>query len=139
MTSIRLSAPSGRLLSGMILSFSLIFCSIGGFGCATQKPPVEPQMASPDKVATVRESIQKSKPGSLVGQVIATFQQYAAVADIPVKDVKLGQTIAFIDADGNPVNNGTVARIVDDTLHVKFDATGKRPVQRGDLAVVLKD
>ena len=140
MTSICLSAPSRRLLSCVILSCGLALCAIGASGCAAPKPaPVEPQMAAPDKVTLIRESIQKTKPGSMVGQVIATFQLYAAVADIPVKDVKLGQTINFVDTDGNPVNVGTVARIVDDTLHVKFDPTGKRAVQRGDLAVLLKD
>ena len=138
MTSICLSAPSRRLLGGLILSCGLLACSLVAVGCATPKPPVEPQMASPDKVATIRESIQKSKPGSLVGQVITTFQLYAAVTDIPVKDVKKGQTITFTDPDGNPINNGTIAEIVDDTLHVKFDPTGKRAVQRGDLAVILK-
>ena len=138
MTSIRLPAPARRSFCGTILSCSLMLAAFAT-GCATKTAPAEPQLAAPDKVAAFRESIQKSQPGSLVGPVIATYQQYAAVADIPVKDVKIGQTITFVDPEGHPVNNGSVARIVDDTLHVKFDPAGKRPVQRGDLAVVLKD
>jgi hypothetical protein len=138
MTSIFLSAPLRRVVSGMILSCGLLLGLGNLTGCAT-KTPSEPQAVPPEKIATLRESIQKNKPGSLVGPVIATYQLYAAVGDIPVKEVKLGQTITFVDPDGNPINNGTVANILEDTIHVKFDATGKRPVQRGDLAVILKD
>ena len=138
MTSIFVSAPLRRLLSGMLVSCGLVLGLGNLTGCAS-KTPSEPQAAPPEKIATLRESIQKNKPGSLVGPVIATYQLYAAVADIPVKEVKLGQTITFVDPDGNPINNGTVASILDDTIHVKFDPTGKRPVQRGDLAVILKD
>jgi hypothetical protein len=138
MTSIFLSAPLRRVARGMIFSCGLLLGLGNLTGCAS-KTPSEPPGAPPEKIATLRESIQKNKPGSLVGPVIATYQLYAAVADIPVKEVKLGQTITFVDPDGNPVNNGTVASILEDTIHVKFDATGKRPVQRGDLAVILKD
>ena len=138
MTSIRLSAALRCILSGMILSCGALF--IGGVvGCQSQPKTVDPQVAAPEKVASVRETIQKNQPGSLVGQVIETYQQYAAVGDIAVQDVKVGQTITFLDADGNPINNGSIKVIVGDTLHVKFDATGKRPVQKGDLALWLKE
>jgi len=140
MMPICLSAPFRRHFAGMILSCIMLLGLVHGTGCAPKPlPPVEPQMAGPEKVAVVRESILKSKPGSLIGQVVATFELYAAVTEIPVKEIKLGDTITFVDTDGNPVNNGTIARIVDDTLHVKFDPTGKRPVQKGDLAVWLKE
>ena len=112
---------------------------IGIPACAPKNPPVDAQMTPADQVAALRESIQKSKPGSLVGQVLTTYEQYAAVTDIPTKEVAIGQTISFLDAKGDPINNGTIARIIDDTLHVKFDTNGKRPVQKGDIAVLLKD
>lgn len=141
MMSIRLSAPFRRHFAGLILTCGMLLGLAHGTGCATKPlPPVEPPIVGPEKIAAVRESILKSKPGSLIGQVIETFELYAAVTEIPVKAIKLGDTLTFIDPDGNPVNNGTIAVIVDDnTLHVKFDPTGKRPVQKGDLAVWLKE
>ena len=140
MMPIRLSTPFRRCLTGMLLSCGALLGLAGVTGCAPKAVvPAEPQMTAPDKIISMRESMQKSKPGSLVGQVVATFELYAAVTEIPVKEVKIGETITFVDADGNPVNNGSIARIVDDTLHVKFDPTGKRPVQKGDLAIWLKE
>jgi hypothetical protein len=124
----------------LIAAAPLVLC-----GCQShpKEPPPEPPppVATADKIAAIRESIQKGQPGSLVGQVIAVstvYGPYAAVADLPVQDVKVGQVVTFLDADGNPINNGTVMAIVGDTLHVKYDPAGKRPVQAGDLAVWLK-
>ena len=114
-------------------------------GCQSKpKEPLSeptPPVATADKIAAIRESIQKGQPGSLVGQVIETstvYGPYAAVADLPVQDVKVGQVITFVDGDGNPINNGVVMAVVGDMLHVKYDPAGKRPVQKGDLAVWLK-
>ncbi len=141
MMTICLSASFRRHFTTSILSCGLLLSLAHIAGCAPKVVPVivEPPIAGPDKVTELRESIQKSKPGSRVGQVVATFELYAAVSEIPVKDVKIGDTLTFLDATGNPINNGTIARIVEETLHVKFDPTGKRPVQKGDIAVWLKE
>ena len=72
--------------------------------------------------------------------MIATITDppYTAVSDLPLQEVKEGQTITFVDIQGNPVNNGTVMKVVGDSVHVKYDKAGKRPPQKGDLAVWLK-
>ena len=98
-------------------------------------------MPSADKVAAYREKMTKLKPGSVVGTVVANNSNgnLAAVADFPVKDFQIGQTLAFVDSDGNPINNGTIRNIVNDILVVQYDATGTRAPLRGDLALWLKE
>lgn len=99
--------------------------------------------AAPDQVASLRESIQKARPGSLVGIVIDTLpdtaRPYTAVGDIAVQDAKVGQTVTFVDSNGQPFNAGTVQLIVGDQLHIRYDPAGKRAPQKGDLAVILKE
>ena len=128
---------------GMILCGSLL---LGAFwGCAPKSDAnatAATQPAMTDAYTAYRESITKSKPGSMVGQVLATYQQYAAIADIAPKDLKAGQTITFVDATGATVGNGMVVGPNGDSsyLQVKFEASSaKRPLQKGDYAVYLKD
>ena len=84
MTSIRPSTLF-RHLTAWVLSCGALAGLAGFTGCAPKTMvPLEPQMTSPDKIVAMRESMQKSKPGSLVGQVVATFELYAAVTEIPV-------------------------------------------------------
>jgi hypothetical protein len=112
-------------------------------GCQSQPKPVEqpPAVASADKYSALRQSIQAAQPGSLVGRVLTTsttYGPYAAVEDIAVQNVKVGDTITFLDADAKPVNAGEVRAIVGDQLHVRYDPAGKRAVQTGDIAVWFK-
>ena len=150
MTSIRMSAPRRRMFSGIILSCGLIWGLAGVTGCAgsgdKNKSSSGYSMPSDDQVASLRDAMQRANPGSMVGSVIATLDdaRLAAVVGIPVKEIKLGQVISFADVNGSPVNVGTVVGIsidptTEDSINVKFDATGKRPVHRGDLAVWLKE
>ena len=133
---------SNWISSTLILSALLTAASLM-VGCAKTPPPetvpTEPIMATPEKLSDVRDFFNKARAGTLVGQVVVTNNNLAAVLEIPVKDVKMGQTVTFVDADKNVVNNGTVVAIVDDSLHVRFDATGKRPVQKGDYVVIVKE
>ena len=139
MTSLRPLAtlrgiPSAALLAAISLAV----------GCqTTQKPKPETTAppASNERAAEIRDSIMKARPNSLVGQVILSLEDrpYAAVGDIPVQDAKVGQTVTFIDGNGQPFNAGTVVAIVGDTLHIKFDTSGKRAPQKGDLALIMKE
>jgi hypothetical protein len=119
----------------------MVICGVligAAMGCQSTKKEPEAQMATPDKVAALRESIQKAQPGAQVGQVIAVIPGYASISDLPVQEIKEGQTITFVDIQGNPINNGTVGMVVGDAVHVKVDKAGKRAPQKGDLAVWLK-
>lgn len=133
---------SSRIQRKLVLSLALLMGAIGIVGCAKTPPadvPAEPVMATPETLSDVRDFFQKAKAGSLVGQVVATNNNLCAVIEIPVKEAKIGQIVTFVDKDKNTVNNGTVVAIVEDSLHVRFDATGKRPVQKGDFALIIKD
>jgi hypothetical protein len=122
----------------------VLLLGLGVFaGCQNQPKQTDqpPAVASADKYAALRESIPAAQPGALVGRVLETstaYGPYAAVADIPVQNVKVGDTITFLDADASPINAGEVRAIVGDQLHVKYDPAGKRAVQKGDIAVWLK-
>ena len=133
---------SSTRLPALVMSVSFLASALFMTGCQTPpKKESEAPTVTPDKVASLRESITKAKPGSMVGEVIAVLSDkpYAAVTDITGPDVKLGQPISFVDANGTPTNNGTIVAIVGDTLHVKFDPSAKHTVQVGDIAVWLKE
>jgi hypothetical protein len=127
------SVSGSLLICGLLTGAGLMI----GCQTAAKKDP-EPQMATPDKVAAFRELIQKSQPGAQVGRVIEVIPGYASVVDLPLQEVNDGETITFVDGDGKPISNGTVYMHVGDSVHVKVEKAGRRPPQKGDLAVWLK-
>ena len=66
------------------------------------------------------------------------YSSLSYLRQLPVQEIKEGQTITFVDTQGNPIGNGTVKMIVGDAVHVQVDKASKRPAQKGDLAVWLK-
>jgi hypothetical protein len=127
------------MLPGLALA-ALFACQPKPAPETTTTPTTPGTVASADTAAQIRDSIQHAQPGSYVGRVIAvstTYGPYAAVGDIPTQDVKVGQVLTFVDQTAAPVNNGTVMQVAGDTLHVRYDPNGRRPVQVGDLAVWL--
>src|SRR5690349_23148128 len=95
------SSPARWLFGGVVPLFLLAGMLCGSGGCQSQQqkePEAAPVTATPDKIAAIRASIEKAQPGSLVGRVINTLgdRPYAAVADIPVQDVAIGETITFV-------------------------------------------
>jgi hypothetical protein len=130
----------------LVLSIAALLPFFVLIGCQPLKKP-----ASPERAAQVRESIHKNNPNAVVGIVIYTLTEdgnttpdknrpYTAVGDLPVPDVKMGQTVTFIDvASGKPVSSGVVVAIQSDSVHVRYDTSAKRPPATGDLAVIIKD
>ena len=101
--------------------------------------PGRPADDTADQFSALRDSILKNRPASLVGQVVITYGNLAAVKDIPLSEIKTGQTISFTDFNGAPVGNGTVLRSEDNLLTVRFESTGPRGVQKGDAAIAFRD
>jgi hypothetical protein len=123
------------------LTRSLILCGLlAAMGCQPNAKKEEPVAATSDQLATLKVSIEKADPGSMVGEVIYTLadRPYTAVGGVDMANVKLGQIVSFVDGAGSPINNGTVVAIAGDNAHIRFDNAGKRPPQKGDLAVWLK-
>ena len=113
-------------------------------GCMRTAKPVpapQPVVATAEKIAAYRESVDKLRPGSMVGIVAASQPEYnlVAVGDLPVQSFKVGQTLSFVDSDGNTIGNGQIKNIVNDLLILKYDSLGKRAPEKGDLALWLKE
>jgi hypothetical protein len=121
--------------------FALLCAMVGMIGCQMPAKTKEEAPTTNDQVETLKASIEKAAPGTLVGDVIYTLSDhpYTAIGGVEMKDVQVGQIVSFVDADGKPINNGTVVAIVGDNAHVHFDTAGKRPPRKGDLAVWLKE
>jgi hypothetical protein len=133
-----------RAIGATVLALSTAGLLVCG-GCqVTQKH------ASPDRVAQVRDKLQKDNPGAAIGRVIYTLTEdgkpkpdkhrpYTAVGDVPVQEIKRGGLVTFVDiASGKSINSGVVADIYVDSIGVRYDPSGKRPPMSGDLAVVFK-
>jgi hypothetical protein len=121
----------------------VVLCTVAGMiGCQTSaKSKAQQSTAAVVQAEALKASLEKASPGTLVGDVLYTLpdRPYTAVGDVDMKGVQVGQIVSFVDADGKPVNNGTVVAIVGDNAHVRFDTAGKRPPRKGDLAVWLKE
>jgi hypothetical protein len=128
-------------LRGIISSAVALTLALALAGCQnSQKKEETTAPPSVERAAELRETLKKAHPNALVGQVIAVHdtKPYAAIGDLPVQDAKVGQTVVFVDSNGLPYNAGTLVAIYGDTVHVQFE-TGKRPPQKGDLAMVMKE
>ena len=143
MTSICQPRRLRRAFSAAVLSCGLLIGLGGIAGCMQHAATADQSAPSGDQMVALRESISKNNPGSMVGQVVLTLPtdtgSLAAVKDIPIAQVKIGDVVTFTDAQGTPVGNGTIIRIEDDLLNVRFTAVGTRGVMKGDAAIVLKD
>ena len=120
-------------------------------GCGSSTPPKATaapvvQAASPEQAAMAQSDIGKIDPNARVGHVAAVNSSVgmASVSGIPTNEVKVGDTLVFIDARQNPIANGTV-RSIDTTTDSSYQFliveykpnSGSRDVNRGDLAVYL--
>ena len=137
MTANRLTALSGLLLVGTAVLA----------GCQPPPPPptvvvpvVPPPPTTADRVAAYRAMVEKVKPGSIVGLVVATQSEsnLAAVGDLPVQDFKVGQTVSFVDIDGNVINHGFVKNVTNEFLVVQYDTQGKRRTGEGRSRLVVE-
>jgi hypothetical protein len=113
-------------------------------GCAPkQAPPTGPADTQPVAAAysldTARESLKRGNPNAEVGSVVAVLAEanFASVADIPVNDFHVGDTITFLDDSLNNLTLGVVENILNGRLQVRYDApsAGRRAPQVGDFAV----
>ena len=113
-------------------------------GCTSTKAPETPNqpVANTEWIAQYRISIENSAPGSIVGVVNAVLPdvRLASVGDVPAGQFQENQTVTFIDGAGNPLGIGSVVRLVDGNVHVKYEIPqpGRRAPEVGDVVVWLK-
>lgn len=88
---------------------------------------------------SVRSALLKVEPRALVGVVseVLPDERFAAVRDIPVEEIGVGQIVSFIDLNQSLLTHGQVVRVVNGSLHVMYDppSAGGRAPRAGDLAV----
>lgn len=112
-------------------------------GCASKTGGASEDPA-PDatRVAQIRQDIRATDPGAVVGVVthVLSSRNYAAVGDMPLADLRVGQPMTFIDSNRRIVTHGIIRRITSTEAHVEFErAVGTaRTVRVGDLAVRFK-
>jgi hypothetical protein len=94
------------------------------------------------RIAQIRQDIRATDPGAVVGVVthVLSNQNYAAVGDMPLGDLRVGQPMTFIDANRRIITHGVIRRITTTEAHVEFERPigTARSVRVGDLAVRFK-
>jgi hypothetical protein len=119
------------------LALSFVIACATLVGCRGQIGQEE--TAASIDVEAVRAAIQKVNPGTLVGVVseVLPDERLAAVRDVPVDQFRAGMILSLIDTGQNLLTHAKVVRIVNDSLHVMYDAPppGTRVPRTGDLAV----
>lgn len=122
----------------LILSSTLIV------SCTRTTPITVTDQPAPsgDYAGAYRATIEAAAPGSLVGVVNAVLPEdhFASFGGTPTESLAPGQLITFVDGAGQPVVTGTIVKIVNGNVHVKYEEpqTGRRSPREGDLAVWLK-
>ena len=108
-------------------------------GCAsgrkvTAARPSRPSMAASQQM---RDKLVHADPNARVGFVTDTLPaaQLVEVSDVPLQDFTPGDAVMIVDGNGQPVTDGTVARVTSRTVHVQYTPGGKRAPAVGDLAV----
>jgi hypothetical protein len=136
----RISVQAGYAMAASLMVAGLLA------GCAAtpapQPPPapvVEP--VSSDDFPQIKSSYEQANPNAIVGRVTAVKPDasLAAVGDIAVDRLSVGEPITFLDAHGDTLAIGSVHLIAADQVVVKYDPpTGSRGPEIGDLAVRVK-
>jgi hypothetical protein len=99
------------------------------------------QTVTADDFPRIKASYEQANPNALVGRVTAVKPDasLAAVGDIAVDRLSVGEPISFIDAQGNTLAIGSVQVISGSQVAVKYDSpVGSRGPEVGDLAVRVK-
>jgi hypothetical protein len=113
-------------------------------GCANHQPAPAPPAAvqpvgTPLSLAAARDQLTRANPNAEVGSVVAVLPEsnLAAVGDMPLADFRVGDAVTFLDGNLNSLTLGTVVRIQNGNLHVRYDAppAGHRLPEVGDIAV----
>jgi plastocyanin len=95
-----------------------------------------PMAPSPEQASAIRESFAKAAPNSTSGIVTAVLsdQPFAMIGEIKADNIKPGDAISFVNADGTAIAHGVVVDVKEGKPAVRFEEGQRRPVV-GDVAV----
>lgn len=135
------TTPIFRLVaSAFFVGFVAGGCSStnGGGGPDSTMPA---SAADQQTVQRIRDKYNRAYPESRVGVIIAVLkdQPFAAVGDLPsTSGFQPNQPVTFIDKNERVLTTGTVVRILNDSVHVRYappPRNGRVP-RRGDIMVL---
>jgi hypothetical protein len=109
-------------------------------GCRTERTAETEPAARP---AIALEQLRRELgPDALIGVVYAVHEQdnLAAVTEAPLDRFRVGDVLTFLDSRQEPIAGGTIVRITERALHVRYEEPddGERAPQRGDFAVRIQ-
>jgi hypothetical protein len=109
-------------------------------GCGPKKlDNPKAYQAAAANVSEIRERYQRSDPATRVGLVIGSNAEanLVSVGEIDPKEFRVGDKVVFVDSRQNALASGTVARVLADSIHVRYDpaASGGRAPHEGDVMV----
>ena len=91
------------------------------------------------RVEALREDLVRENSGAIVGPVldVLTKSDLAAVGEVPVDRLHPGDVVTFMDLNHNVIDTGVILKVVNDTVHVRYDRPKKngRAPRQGDLMV----
>jgi hypothetical protein len=124
----------------LLLSIAMTI-GVAAAGCRPKNapPPPAPRPASSATVQQIRASYARAYPESRVGVVIAALpeESLVAVGEVRGGDFRENQVVTFLDSDQRMLTTGTVVRLLEDSIHVRYDAPqrdGREP-RVGDVMV----
>ena len=108
-------------------------------GCAKRGNDA-PRARQPSSIAEaqrMRETLVRTDPTARVGIVAAALpdERLVAVTDVQADAFQKGDSVQFIDARGQVVGEGSVERVVNNVVHIRYAAGGGRAPTVADLAV----
>src|SRR6187397_417088 len=115
MGSIRTAGAAAVLTAGLLLQQ----------GCAARKPaPRPPSQPSLGASQLLRSELMRADPNARIGFVTQVLidAQLVAVRDVPVEDFARGDTVNFLDGNGQPLTTGTVERVLNGAVHISYNA-----------------
>ena len=88
-------------------------------------------------VSEIRERYQRTDAATRVGLIIGSNPQsnLVSVGEINPKEFRVGDNVVFIDSRQNTLGGGEVVRILQDSIHVRYDRPSGRPPREGDVMV----
>ena len=108
-------------------------------GCAKRgnDAPRAQQPSSIVEAQRMRETLVRTDPTARVGIVAAALpdERLVAVTDVAADAFQQGDSVQFIDARGQVVGEGSVERVLNNVVHIRYAQGGGRAPTVADLAV----
>jgi hypothetical protein len=110
-------------------------------GCQTTQREQAGPPPNDERIRMITASYRQADPNVRLAVVTATLPdaKLAAATSDSAADFKDDAVVLFIDANEHTIAHGNVVRVVEDSVHIKYEPesleTGGRAPREGDVAV----